>query len=283
MLIRLGCRLEFRLLQPTPLIAMLNVHYTRFNDVVQQDDLVADPGIPLAGYRDGFGNWCTRMLAPAGDFVLSSNGVFRDTGQPDPVALSAHQHEVQELPFHTLVYLLGSRYCDTDLLSEQAWQMFSQGEAGWARVQRICDFVQTHVTFNYQHAKATRTASQTLAEGVGVCRDFAHLAITLCRCMNIPARYCTGYLSDIGEPLPHPAGDFAAWMEVYLDGQWHMFDPRNNARRYARFLVARGRDAADVPLTQTFGPATMTGFEVWTDEIPNADPPPLTGQEPTHD
>lgn len=266
MLISLGCRLEFHLPQPTPLIAMLNVHSTRFNDMVQQDDLITYPRTPISGYRDGFGNFCTRMLAPVGNFVMSANGAFRDTGQPDPVDLLAHQHEVQDLPSDTLVYLLGSRYCDTDLLSDQAWQVFAQTDPGWARVQAICDFVQAHVRFGYHHAKATRTASQTLAEGVGVCRDFAHLAITLCRCMNIPARYCTGYLSDIGEPLPHPPGDFAAWMDVYLDGQWHMFDPRNNARRYARFLVARGRDAADVPLTQTFGAATMTSFKVWTDE-----------------
>ncbi len=264
--------MEFQLPQPTPLIAMLNVHGTRFDDMVQQDDLVTYPRVPVSGYRDGFGNWCARMLAPAGDFVLSTNGVFRDTGQLDPVALSAQQHEVQDLPSETLVYLLGSRYCDTDLLSERAWQAFERTDAGWSRVQAICDYVQSRIKFGYHHAKATRTASQTLAEGVGVCRDFAHLAITLCRCMNIPARYCTGYLSDIGEPLPHPAGDFAAWMEVYLDGQWHMFDPRNNARRYARFLVARGRDAADVPLTQTFGPAMMTGFEVWTEEARQTDP-----------
>ena len=271
MLVSLGCRLKFQLQQPTPLIAMLNVHFTRFDDVVQQDDLVTDPRVPVSGYRDGFGNRCARMLAPEGDFVLSINGVFRDTGQLDPVAHLAQQHEVQDLPSDTLVYLLGSRYCDTDLMSERAWQIFDRTDTGWTRVQAICDYVQSHVKFGYHHAKATRTASQTLTEGVGVCRDFAHLAITFCRCMNIPARYCTGYLSDIGEPLPHPAGDFAAWMEVYLDGQWHMFDPRNNARRYARFLVARGRDAADVPLTQTFGLVTMTGFEVWTREATQSD------------
>ncbi|WP_372675340.1 transglutaminase-like domain-containing protein [Aquicoccus sp.] len=266
MLISLGCRLDFHFPQPTPLIAMLTVHQSRFSDLLRQDGLVLAPGVPAEGYRDGFGNWCIRMVAPAGDFMLSTNGVFRDAGLPDPVAPEARQHEVQDLPFDTLVYLLGSRYCDTDLLSEQAWQIFDKGPTGWARVQAICDFVQAHVTFGYHHAKATRTASQTLAEGVGVCRDFAHLAIALCRCLNIPARYCTGYLSDIGEPLPHPTGDFAAWMEVYLDGQWHLFDPRNTAPRFARFLVARGRDAADVPLTQTFGSATMTGFLVWTEE-----------------
>ncbi len=266
MLISLGCRLEFQLSQPTPLIAMLNVHSTSFNDMVVQDDLIVHPSVPVSGYHDSFGNWCARMLAPEGNFVLSTNGVFRDAGLPDPVALSARQHAVQDLPSESLVYLLGSRYCDTDLLSEQAWQLFAQTAPGWTRVQAICDFVHSHITFGYHLARNTRTASQAYAERMGVCRDFAHLAITLCRCMNIPARYCTGYLSDIGEPLPHAAGDFAAWMEVYLDGDWHMFDPRNNARRYARFLVARGRDASDVPLTQTFGPAVMTNFEVWTEE-----------------
>jgi transglutaminase-like putative cysteine protease len=267
MLISLGCRLAFHFPQPTPLIAMLNVHHSRFDDVVRQDDLVVAPSVPLTGYRDGYGNWCTCMLAPAGDFVLSTDGLFRDAGQPDPVAQDARQHEVQDLPVDTLVYLLGSRYCDTDLLSDTAWQLFSKSAPGWAKVQTICDFVQSQVTFGYHHARATRTASQTLTEGVGVCRDFAHLAITLCRCMNIPARYCTGYLSDIGEPPPYAAGDFAAWMEVFLEGEWWLFDPRNNSPRVGRFLVARGRDAADVPLTQTFGPLTMTGFEVWTQDV----------------
>ena len=167
----------------------------------------------------------------------------------------------------TISCLLGSRYCDTDRLSEQAWQLFAATPPGWARVQAICDFVHDHVTFGYEHARATRTAAETYDERVGVCRDFTHLAIAFCRCMNIPARYCTGYLSDIGEPLPHPPGDFAAWMEVFLGGQWHAFDPRNNAPRLGRILIARGRDAADVPLTYTFGPNELTGFEVWTDLI----------------
>ncbi len=263
---RIGCRLRYRLTQPTPLIAMLNVHYSRFGDLERADYLVTSPSVPLESYRDGFGNWCTRMVAPGGDFTLSSDGIFRDSGLPDPIAPEAAQHAVQELPFETLVYLLGSRYCDTDLLSEQAWRLFEKTEPGWARVQSICDFVHESVSFDYLQASATRTASETLAGRQGVCRDFAHLAIAFCRCMNIPARYCFGYLSDIGEPEPHPPGDFAAWMEVFLDGRWWVFDPRNNTRRTGRILIARGRDAADVPLTQTFGPNTLTEFEVWTRE-----------------
>lgn len=261
---RIGCRLRYQLTQPTPLIAMLNVHYSRFGDLERADYLVTSPSVPLESYRDGFGNWCTRMVAPAGEFTLSSDGIFRDSGLPDPIAPDAAQHAVQDLPFDTLVYLLGSRYCDTDLLSDEAWRLFENAAPGWARVQAICDFVHSVVSFDYQQASATRTASETLAGRLGVCRDFAHLAIAFCRCMNIPARYCTGYLSDIGEPEPYPPGDFAAWMEVFLDGGWWVFDPRNNKRRTGRILIARGRDAADVPLTQTFGANTLTQFDVWT-------------------
>jgi transglutaminase-like putative cysteine protease len=267
MRVSIGCRLRYSLPQPTPLIAILNVHYSRFADLERADYLVTSPSVPLESYRDGFGNWCTRLVAPAGDFTLSTDGVFRDTGQRDPVSPHAQQHAVEDLPSDTLVFLQGSRYCDTDLLSEEAWRLFEGTKPGWARVQAICDFVHGHVSFDYMQAKATRTASQTMAERQGVCRDFAHLAVALCRCMNIPARYCTGYLSDIGEPEPHPPGDFAAWMEVFLGGEWRMFDPRNNTPRIARILIARGRDAADVPLTQTFGPNTLMDFKVWTDEL----------------
>lgn len=227
MRVNIGCRLQYTFPQPTPLIAMLNVHYSRFGDLERADYLATAPGVPLQCYRDGFGNWCTRMLAPAGDFTLSTDGIFRDSGQPDPVSPDARQHAVQDLPAETLVYLLGSRYCDTDILSEEAWRLFGNSESGWARVQAICDFVHGSVSFDYMQANPTRTASQTLAERHGVCRDFAHLAIAFCRCMNIPARYCTGYLSDIREAEPHPPGDFAAWMEVFLEGQWWVFDPRN--------------------------------------------------------
>nr|WP_232830459.1 transglutaminase family protein [Oceanicella sp. SM1341] len=261
---RIGCRLRYRLTQPTPLIAMLNVHYSRFGDLERADYLVTHPSVSLESYRDGFGNWCTRMVAPAGEFTLSTDGIFRDTGLPDPVEPNAAQQAVQDLPFETLVYLLGSRYCDTDLLSEEAWRLFENTPPGWARVQAICDFVHSSVSFDYMQASATRTASETLAGRHGVCRDFTHLAITFCRCMNIPARYCTGYLSEFGQPKPHPPDDFAAWMEVFLGGRWWVFDPRNNGPRVGRILIAQGRDAADVPLTQTFGPNTLTQFDVWT-------------------
>lgn len=267
MRVSIGCRLRYELIQPTPFIAMLNVHYSRFGDLERADYLVTAPSVPLQSYRDGFGNWCTRLVAPPGAFTLSSDGIFRDWGLPDPVSPQAVQHPVQDLPFETLVYLLGSRYCDTDILSDVAWQLFENTPPGWARVQAICDFVHQRVSFDYMRASATRTASETFTGRHGVCRDFTHLAIAFCRCMNIPARYCTGYLSDIGEAEPLPQGDFAAWMEVFLGGAWWVFDPRNNKPMYARILVARGRDAADVPLTQTFGLNTLTDFDVWANEI----------------
>jgi transglutaminase-like putative cysteine protease len=249
------------------MVALLNVHYSRFGDLDRPDYLVTRPSVPLESYRDGFGNWCTRFVAPSGQFVIETDGVFRDSGEVDPFDPAVEQHRVEDIPHEVLWCLLGSRYCETDRLSEVAWRLFERAPTGWARVQTICDFVHDHVAFSYTDARPTRTAWETYQERIGVCRDFTHLAIAFCRCLNIPARYCTGYLSDIGEPLPHAAGDFAAWMEVYLGGRWHVFDPRNNVPRIGRILVARGRDAADVPLTHTFGPNELTGFEVWTDEL----------------
>ena len=272
MRIRIGCRLSYAFPQPTPMIALLNVHYSRFGDLEKPDHLITDPAVMIQSYRDGFGNWCSRLVAPAGALTLSTEGVFRDSGLPDPVHENAMQHAVEDLPSETLSCLLASRYCDTDVLSERAWQLFGNAPLGWARVQAICDYVHNHIQFGYEFARATRTASEALYEGRGVCRDYTHLAIAFCRCMNIPARYCTGYISDIGQPPPYSAGDFAAWMEVYLDHQWHVFDPRNNMPRIGRILIARGRDAADVPLTHTFGPNTLTKFEVWADEIPEPTP-----------
>jgi transglutaminase-like putative cysteine protease len=177
---------------------------------------------------------------------------------------------VEQLPADTLQYLLGSRYCETDRLSDEAWRLFGAGPTGWARAQAVCDFVHRHVRFGYEHSRPTRTAAETYVEGVGVCRDYAHLAVAFLRALNIPTRYCTGYISDIGETPPFGPMDFAAWIEVYLGGRWHVFDPRNNKRRIGRILIAQGRDAADVPLTHTFGPNVLTGFRVWTDEVPAA-------------
>jgi transglutaminase-like putative cysteine protease len=268
MQLRTGYELIYQFFQPTPIILVVNVHHSRAADLIVPDRLVTEPAIPIVGYHDGFGNWCHRVVAPPGRLRLSTDCVIRDSGLPDETVPAAWQDSVQDLPPETLTFLLGSRYCETDLLSGAAWQLFSGTVPGHARVQAICDYVNRHIFFNYQNASATRSAAEVFREGTGVCRDFAHLAIAFCRCMNIPARYCTGYLGDVGLPPPYAVGDFAAWFEAWIGGRWHLFDPRNNVPRMARILMARGRDASDVAIATTFGHNYLEGFKVWTDEIP---------------
>jgi transglutaminase-like putative cysteine protease len=266
---RVGYELIYHFPQPTPIILVVNVHDSRAPDLVVPDRLTTEPSLPIVRYQDAFGNQCHRVLAPPGRLRLTADSIVNDTGRPDESVYTAGQDSVQDLPEESLVFLLGSRYCETDLLSETAWQLFSGTAPGYARVQAICDFVHRHIAFNYQNARATRSATGAFNDRTGVCRDYAHLAIAFCRCMNIPARYCTGYLSDVGTPLPWAAGDFAAWMEVWIGGRWHLFDPRNNVPRIGRILMARGRDASDVAIATTFGPNTLERFAVWTDEIPH--------------
>jgi transglutaminase-like putative cysteine protease len=260
MKIRIGYELIYDCPQPTPMILTLSVHYSRVSDIIVPDHLIADPPVPLTAYRDSYGNWCSRIVAPKGQVRLSTDALVRDTGLLDVVVPSARQTPVEELADETLLFLLGSRYCETDRLSETAWQLFGQTPTGWARVQAICDYVHRHITFGYEHARPTKTAYEAFYERTGVCRDYAHLAIAFCRCMNIPARYCTGYLGDIGIPPSSAPMDFAGWFEAYLDGHWYTFDARNNMPRIGRVLIARGRDAADVAISNTFGPNTLTSF-----------------------
>jgi transglutaminase-like putative cysteine protease len=267
MLIRLGYEMVYEFAQAAPMILNLNVHYTRASDLVQPDTLVTDPKVPVSMYRDSFGNLCTRISAPPGRFKISADALIRDGGLPEPAFPHAFEHTVESLPDDALVFLLPSRYCETEHLSAAAWGLFGGMMPGWSRVQAICDYVHQHVAFNYQCARPTKTAWETFNERSGVCRDYAHLAITLCRCLNIPARYCTGYLGDIGVAATAAPMDFAGWLEAYLGGAWHVFDPRNNQRRIGRVLIARGRDAADVAISMTFGPNTLQGFKVWTDEV----------------
>ena len=270
MKIRAGFEMVYDCPQPTPMILNLNVHFTRVSDLIGRDDLMFDPPVPIAAYRDSFGNWCTRIVAPLGRMRISADVIVKDSGAPDVLVPEAQQHQVRDLPEETLLFLLGSRYCETDRLSETAWQLFGHGPTGWGRVQAICDYVHHHITFGYEHARMTRTALEAFHDKTGVCRDYAHLAVAFCRCMNIPARYCTGYLGDIGMPPPYGTMDFAAWFEVYLGGAWHTFDARNNMPRIGRVLIARGRDAADVAIASTFGPNTLASFKVWTDEVSEA-------------
>ena len=267
MKIHIGFEMVYDCPQPTPMIFNLNVHFTRVSDLIGRDDIVFDPPVPMAAYRDSFGNWCTRVVAPKGRMRLTANATVNDSGLADVVVPDARQMPVQELPEETLLFLLGSRYCETDRLSETAWSLFGHTVPGWARVQAICDYVHNHIVFGYEHARMTRTALEAFHDKTGVCRDYAHLAVAFCRCMNIPARYCTGYLGDIGMPPPYGTMDFAAWFEVFLGGQWYTFDARNNMPRIGRVLIARGRDASDVAISSTFGPNTLYSFKVWTDEV----------------
>jgi transglutaminase-like putative cysteine protease len=265
--IRVGFEMEFDCPQDTPMILALSIHYSRSADLLRPDRLLTVPAVPATAYRDLFGNWCARLIAPRGRFVLRTDALVSDSGLPDVVAPWVQQTPVEQLPESTLVFLLGSRYCETDQLSEVAWQLFGHGPTGWARVQAICDFVHQHIEFGYHHARRTRSAWEGYTEGRGVCRDYAHLAIAFCRCMNIPARYCTGYLGDIRIPAVPGPMDFAGWFEAYLGDRWYTFDARNNTPRIGRVLMARGRDACDVALTSTFGPNTLQRFSVWADEV----------------
>ncbi len=265
--IRIGYEIVYECPEPTFMILLLNVHYSRVADLVQPDFIATSPPLPLQGYRDGFGNWCTRLVVPAGETRITADTVIHDSGAPDPVVPGARQTPVELLPDESLVYLLGSRYCETDRLMATAWSLFGDTAPGWARVQAICDYVHDRLEFGYGYARPDKTAYQAHEERQGVCRDFAHLAVTLCRCMNIPARYCTGYLGDIGVPPVNSPMDFSGWFEAYLDGCWYVFDARHNVPRIGRVLIARGRDAADVAISTTFGPNRLAGFRVVTHEV----------------
>jgi transglutaminase-like putative cysteine protease len=267
MQIRVGFEIIYQFAARTPMVLMLNVHPSRAADVIEPDELRMTPTLPLARYSDAFGNVCTRLVAPAGELEIFTDALIADSGPPDAVEPRARQYEIAELPHDTLVFLLGSRYCEMERVMDVAWSLFGKTLPGWPRVQAICDFVHSHVSFGYHHARATRTAAEVLAERRGVCRDFAHLAIALCRCMNIPARYCTGYLGDIGVPPEPEPMDFSAWFEVYLGGRWHAFDARHNIPRIGRIVMARGRDAADVAFSTTFGANVLKRFIVRTDEV----------------
>jgi transglutaminase-like putative cysteine protease len=267
MKLRIGYDLSYECAQRTPMILMLNVHPSRAADLLVPDFMQTDPRGPLGGYNDAFGNWCTRIVAPPGRIRIRADGLVHDSGRPDIVARAARQTPIEALPEDTLGFLLGSRYCETDRLSPIAWSLFGHTPAGWDRVQAICDFVHGHIAFGYQHARSTKTAWEVFEERAGVCRDFAHLAIALCRCMNIPARYCTGYLGDVGVPAVDAPMDFSGWFEAHLDGEWYTFDARHNVPRIGRVLIARGRDAADVAISTAFGAGALSHFEVWTDEV----------------
>jgi len=266
MYIRIGFDIAYSFPHPTELIMMLYTHPSRSSFLMTPERLTSDPPMEIEDFIDIYGNRCARAFCPGGLLHLKNDAIMVDGGLPDIQVPGARQHAIHELPTDTLLYLLGSRYCEIEKLSEVAWATFGHGPTGWGRVQAICDWVHSHVKFAHESARCDRTAYDTFLDQRGVCRDFTHLAITFCRCMGIPARYATGYLGDIQVPLVPPM-DFSAWFEVFLGGQWHTFDARNNQPRVGRILMARGRDAADVALTTTFGKHVLKKFEIWTDEM----------------
>lgn len=265
MQIRLAYDIQFDIPSSVAMVALLYVHPSRAADLLEEDELRVEPAVEISNYIDSFGNRCARFVAPAGPLRLTNSTLIHAPDVPDEVNLSASQADVGDLPNEVLAYLLNSRYCEVDRLSNLAFELFGNIQPGWGRVQAICDWVHSHVAFNYQHARPTKTALDVLTEGVGVCRDFQHLAITFCRALNIPARYATGYLGDIGVPVVLPM-DFSAWFEVFLDGRWWTFDARNNQPRLGRVLMATGRDASDVAITTSFGRADLRHFFVVTEE-----------------
>src|SRR5580658_3495861 len=265
MLIRLAYDIQFQLPAEVAMVALLNVHPSRAQDLLEPDELQTEPKLMVTSYFDSFGNRCARFVAPRGRLRLSSSTLIRDSGNPDPFDWNARESAVRDLPAEILRFLLSSRYCEVDLFSNIAFELFGQTAPGWGRVQAICNWVHTWVTFDYQHARPTKTAMDVYKERVGVCRDYQHLAITFCRALNIPARYATGYLGDIGVPVVLPM-DFSAWFEVWLDNRWWTFDARNNQPRIGRVLMATGLDAADVAMTTSFGHADLRHFFVGTEE-----------------
>ena len=268
MLIKVGFEIAFESPRPAPMVLMLYLHPSRELTTRRPDRLVVTPQLPVVEHYDLYGNRCGRIIAPTGRVVFRNEALVEDCGLPDLQVPHATAAEVQDLPHEVMLYLLPSRYCEVDSeLKDLAWTLFKRTQPGWSRVQAICDFVHQHIRFDYMKARANRTALEVYRERVGVCRDFMHLAITFCRNCNIPARYCTGYLGDIGVPPAASPMDFSAWFEAYLGGQWYAFDARNNVPRIGRVLMARGRDAADVALTTTFGENQLQVFNVWTDEV----------------
>jgi transglutaminase-like putative cysteine protease len=264
--LRIGYRMTFELDQPTPMIVVLNVHFSRASDLLAPDIMLTSPSTPYTSYRDSFGNWCNRLTAPAGSFQIRADTVIADPGLPDERVPDAWQHPVEDLPDDALLFLLPSRYCDSDRLADVAWELFGDVEPGWPRLQAVNAWVHERIAFGYHWADVGRTAFDAYHDRRGVCRDYAHLGIAMCRALNIPARYCTGYIAGVELPSPADPMDFSAWFEAYLGGRWLTVDPRHLRPKTGRVLIARGRDAADVAITTSFGPNVLSDFEVWAHE-----------------
>jgi transglutaminase-like putative cysteine protease len=264
--VRVGCEFSFDV--PASVAAVFQVEpQTESRQTCVQESLSFVPGGDHTSYQDTFGNRCSRMLVAPGPFSFRYDATFEVPRVADNTDPEAREVPVDQVPSEVLLYLMPSRFCLSDVLADEAWDRFGGVAPGWRRVQHIVDMVNGHLAFGYGTSSPTYTAFDAFTAGKGVCRDFAHLAISFCRALNIPARYVFGYLPDIDVP-PDPAPmDFAAWMEVWLDGRWWTFDPRNNAHRVGRVVIGRGRDAVDVAMVTTYGGATLKGMTVWADEV----------------
>lgn len=267
MLIRAGYEFGFDAPLPVTMILKLYLHSSLLPNIKESENLRVEPQTIGEEFVDKFGNRACRLILPAGPIRISNQAVIENDWQPDIVNYHAQQIPLEELPTSVLPYLMSSRYCEVDLLSEIAWELFGETPPGWARVQAICDWVNSNVRFGYEYARVTKTAYDVYQERTGVCRDFNHLALTFCRCLHIPARYASGYLSDMGIPPQPLAMDFSAWFEVYLDHQWYTVDARHNTPRCGRLLMTRGLDAVDTALTTSFGQVNLTKFQVWTKDV----------------
>jgi transglutaminase-like putative cysteine protease len=283
LLIRSEFDIQFRLPSPAAIVAMLHLHPSIEPRLQSGNELLIesldDPFntspnatnytksvVPSRHYLDSFGNRCERFMVPAGYLWLSGWNVIEADSKPEAIYPDAQQAEIDNLPPEVLQFLLPSRYCQVDQFGAIAHDLFGAYQGGWERAVAIRDWVHEKVMFNYNAARPTKTAMDVLTERVGVCRDFQHLAITLTRCQNIPARYVTGYIGDIRGFSTGP-GDFSAWYQVFLDGKWIDLDARHNYRRLGRILMATGRDAADVAISTSFGPANLVRFYVDSFEL----------------
>ncbi|MDX2308597.1 MAG: transglutaminase family protein [Hyphomicrobium sp.] len=267
MLINYGFSITLSVTQPTPILTRLDVVPDRRADIAEEGRFMMSGADVAAPNLDVFGNHCRRIVLAPGDTKLELTGIIRDSGQHERQLRDEPLQPVQALPDEVLPFLVASRYCESDILSAEAWQLFGKYPETAARVRAIVDFAHAWLTFGYPYARDTRTAAEAMRERVGVCRDFAHLTIALCRAMNIPARYVNGYLGDIGVPVDPAPMDFSAWVEVFVGGRWYTVDARHNEPRIGRIVIARGRDAADVPMVHSFGAHVLKQFMVVTDEI----------------
>ena len=265
--VRVGCKLTYDLPYDAPLMFVLEPK-DRPSQRILEMARAFTPALEPGGFRtytDAHGNTIWRVFARAGKLEVLHDAIVSVSAGLDPVLPELPGALVQDLPDEAIVYTLPSRYCPSDLFIQDAWAMFGNAPDGWARVQAVSDWLHANITYG-AGSNASSTALDAYFSRRGVCRDFAHLGVSFCRALNIPARYVCGYLPDIGVPLDGLPMDFHAWFEVFLGGAWRTFDARHNKPRTGRVIIAIGRDAADTAFSTTYGQTKLSLIEVWADE-----------------